>query len=200
VLARLLTRHGNRVGAMIYDSRVERIIPARGGRLHVLRLINDLLKQPHLSRAPMTDLKVLLETAFGSIRRRSLIFVMSDFISLQGWERPLGLLTQRHEVLAIRLWDPRETELPDIGLVVMEDAETGEQLYVDTHDRRFRLRFHEEAQRRETELNSAFRHARVDVLSLSTEDDLVRAIVSFAAQRRQRKQISSVKSQITAPL
>ena len=200
VLARLLTRHGNRVGAMLYSRGVERIIPARGGRLHVLRLINDLLKQPHLSRAPMTDLKVLLETAFGSIRRRSLIFVMSDFISLQGWERPLGLLTQRHEVLAVRLTDPRETELPDIGLVVMQDAETGEQLYVDTHDRRFRLRFHEEARRRETELNSAFRRARVDVLSLSTEDDLVRAIVSFAAQRRQRKQISSVKSQITAPL
>ncbi len=193
VLARLLTRHGNRVGAMLYDSHVERIIPARGGRLHVLRLINDLLKQPHLSRAPMTDLKVLLEAAFGSIRRRSLIFVVSDFISTQGWERPLGLLSQRHEVLAIRLWDPRETELPDIGLVVMEDAETGEQLYVDTHDRKFRLRFHEEAQRRHANLDSAFRHAGIDALSLSTEDDLVRAIVSFAAQRRQQKQISSVK-------
>jgi len=194
VLARLLTRHGNRVGAMLYDSHVERIIPARGGRLHVLRLINDLLKQPRLSRAPMTDLKVLLETAFGSIRRRSLIFVVSDFISTQGWERPLGLLSQRHEVLAIRLWDPRETELPDIGLVVMQDAETGEQLYVDTHDRKFRLRFHEGAQRRQADLNSAFRHAGVDVLSLSTEDDLVRAIVSFAAQRKQRKQISNLQS------
>jgi uncharacterized protein (DUF58 family) len=195
VLARLLTRHGNRVGAMLYGGCVERIIPARGGRLHVLRLINDLLKQPHLSRAPMTDLKVLLETAFGSIRRRSLIFVVSDFISRQGWEGPLGLLSQRHEVLAVRLWDPRETELPDMGLVVMQDAETGEQLYVDTHDRRFRLRFHEEAHRRKTELNSAFRYAHVDVLSLSTEDDLVRALVSFAAQRRQQKQISNVKSQ-----
>ena len=193
VLARLLTRHGNRVGAMLYDSHVERIIPARGGRLHVLRLINDLLKQPHLSRAPMTDLKVLLETAVNSIRRRSLIFVVSDFISTQGWERPLGLLSQRHEVLAIRLWDPRETELPDIGLVVMEDAETGEQLYVDTHNRKFRQRFHEAAQRRQANLESAFRHAGVDVLSLSTEDDLVRAIVRFAAQRRQQKQISNVK-------
>jgi uncharacterized protein (DUF58 family) len=194
VLARLLTRHGNRVGAMLYDSHVERIIPARGGRLHVLRLINDLLKQPHLSRAPMTDLKVLLETAFGSIRRRSLIFVVSDFISTPGWERPLGLLSQRHEVLAVRLWDPRETELPDMGLVVMQDAETGEQLYVDTHDRKFRLRFQHTAQRRQADLNSAFRHAGVDVLSLSTEDDLVRAIVSFAAQRKQRKQISNLQS------
>ena len=143
----------------------------------------------------MTDLKVLLETAVNSIRRRSLIFVVSDFISTQGWERPLGLLSQRHEVLAIRLWDPRETELPDIGLVVMEDAETGEQLYVDTHNRKFRQRFHEAAQRRQANLESAFRHAGVDVLSLSTEDDLVRAIVRFAAQRRQQKQISNVKFQ-----
>src|SRR5512136_2041050 len=163
VLARLLTRHGNRVGAILYGSRVERIIPAHGGRLHVLRLINDLLRQPHLSQAPMTDLRVLLETAFGCVRRRSLIFVVSDFISTQGWERPLGLLSQRHEVLAVRLSDPRETELPDMGLVVMEDAETGEQLYVDTHDRKFRRHFHEMAQRRETELSLAFRHARVDV-------------------------------------
>ena len=193
VMARLLTRHGNRVGAMIYSSRVERIIPARGGRLQVLRLINDLLKQPHLKRSPVTDLNALLATAFNSIKRRSLIFVVSDFISSPGWERPLGLLSQRHEVLAVRLWDPREIELPDIGMVIMEDAETGEQLFVDTHDKKFRVHFKAAAERRQAALDSAFRQASVDVLPLSTEDDLVRAIVGFAARRKQRKQISSVK-------
>lgn len=195
VMARLLTRHGNRVGAILYGSRVERIIPARGGRLQVLRLINDLIKQPRLPRSPVTDLNTLLETAFNSIRRRSLIFIVSDFISTPGWERPLGLLSQRHEVLGVRLWDPRETELPDIGPIVLEDAETGEQLYVDTHDRKFRVRFQEASERRQAWLDSAFRHAGVDILSLSTEDDLGRAIVQFAARRRQRKQISNVKSQ-----
>ena len=193
VMARLLTRHGNRVGAMIYGSRVERIIPARGGRLQVLRLINDLLKQPHLERSPVTDLNALLATAFNSIKRRSLIFVVSDFFSSPGWERPLGLLSQRHEVLAVRLWDPREIELPDIGMVIMEDAETGEQLFVDTHEKKFRVHFKAAAERRQAALDSAFRQASVDVLPLSTEDDLVRAIVSFAARRKQRKQISSVK-------
>ncbi len=133
-LARLLTRHGNRVGAMFYGSRVERTIPARGGRIQVLRLVNDLLKQPRLPKAPFTNLTPLLEAGLHSIKRRSLIFIISDFISAPGWERPLNLLSQRHEVLAIRLWDPREVELPDIGPVIMEDAETGEQLYVDTHD------------------------------------------------------------------
>jgi len=191
VMARLLTRRGNRVGAMLYGSRVERIIPAHGGRAQVLRLVNDLLRQPRLDSAPLTDLRALLEVAFRAIRRRSLVFVISDFISAPGWERPLTLLSRRHEVLAIRLWDPREVELPDIGVIVMQDAETGEQLYVDTHDRKFRVRFQETARQRQANLTAAFRRAGVDVLSLSTEDELVRAIIAFAARRKQRKQISN---------
>ena len=185
VLARLLTRHGNRVGAMMFGSKIQHTVPARGGRLQVLRLINDLLKQPRLSRAPFTNLKPFLEDALNSIKRRSLVFIISDFISEPGWERPLSLLNQRHEVLAIRLSDPREVELPDVGMVVMEDAETGEQLFVDTHDPKFRKRFFEVSKRREDELNTAFKGAGVDALSLSTEEDLVRAIVRFAKQRRQ---------------
>ncbi len=138
VIARLLTRHGNRVGAMMFGSKIQHTVPARGGRIQVLRLVNDLLKQPRLSRAPFTNLKPLFEGALNSIKRRSLVFIISDFISEPGWERPLSLLNQRHEVLAIRLWDPREVELPDVGMIVMEDAETGEQLFVDTHDPKFR--------------------------------------------------------------
>ncbi len=186
-LARLLTRHGNRVGAIFYGSRVERMIPARGGRMQVLRLINDLLKQPPLPRAPFTDLTPLLAGGLNAIKRRSLVFIVSDFISTPGWERPLNLLNRRHEVLAIRLWDPREVDLPDIGPIIMEDAETGEQLYIDTHDRKFRAQFAQATQRREAALKEAFRHAGVDMLSLSTEEDLVRAIVRFAALRQQRR-------------
>jgi len=185
VIARLLTRHGNRVGAMMFGSKVQHTVPARGGRLQVLRLIKDLLKQPRLSNTSFTNLKLLLEGAFNSIKRRSLIFIISDFISEPGWERHLSLLNQRHEVLAIRLWDPREVELPDVGMIMMEDAETGEQLFVDTHDPKFRKRFAEVAKRREDELKGAFKRAGVDALSLSTEEDLVRAIVRFAKQRRQ---------------
>jgi len=185
VLARLLTRQGNRVGAMMFGSRIQHTVPARGGRMQVLRLVNDMLKQPRLVHAPFTNLKSFLSGALHSIKRRSLVFVISDFISEPGWEGALSLLNQRHEVLAVRLYDPREMDLPDVGMVVMEDAETGEQLFVDTHDRRFRQRFFEGARKREMELNAAFKHAGVDVLSLSTEDDLVRAIVRFAKQRQQ---------------
>jgi uncharacterized protein (DUF58 family) len=186
-LTRLLTRHGNRVGAMFFTSQVERTIPVGGGRLQVLRIVNDLLKQPQLPRAPFTDLTPLFEAAFRTIRRRSLIFVISDFISAPGWERPLSLLNQRNDVLAIRLWDPREASLPDVGIVLMEDAETGEQIVVDTHDKRFRQRYEEAARQREADLATAFKRAGVDALPLSTDDDLVRSIVRFATLRQRRR-------------
>jgi uncharacterized protein (DUF58 family) len=185
--ARLLTRHGNRVGAIFYGGGVEKTIPARGGRLQVLRLINDLLRQPKLPRAPMTNLAALLEAGLHTIGRRSLIFIVSDFISEPGWERPLKILNQRHELLALRIWDQRELELPDVGPIIMEDAETGEQLYVDTRDRKFRERFQAAARRREEALAESFRRAGVDTLALSTEEDLVRAIVRFATLRKQRR-------------
>lgn len=187
VLARLLTRHGNRVGAIFYSSKVERLIPAQGGKLQVLHLINQLLNQPQLKRSPPTNLAVLLEAALRTIRRRSLVFIISDFISEPGWDRPLGLLAQRHEVLAIRLYDPREVELPDVGSIILEDAETGEQLYVDTHDKDFQKRFVETAARHDYELNVLFRRLGIDTMGLSTEDDPVREIVRFARLRKQRK-------------
>jgi uncharacterized protein (DUF58 family) len=186
-LARLLTRHGNRVGAIFYGGKVERTIPAHSGRNQVLRLVNDLLKQPRLPKSPATNLTPLLQAGLNAIKQRSLVFIISDFISLPGWEKPLALLNQRHEVLAIRLWDPRETELPDVGPIIMEDAETGEQLYVDTHDRKFRQRFKQAAEAREIQLAQSFKHAGVDALSLSTEEDLVKAIVRFAKLRQQRR-------------
>jgi len=193
VLSRLLTRHGNRVGAVLYSGqayegagkRLERIIPAKGGRNQVLLMINELLKQPKLERAPFTDLKAMLEGSLRAIRKRSLIFVLSDFISAPGWESALRLLKHRHEVIAVRMWDPREMELPDVGPVWMEDAETGEQIYVDTHDPKFRARFEDITRQREAGLNAAFRHAGVEPWWLSTGEDLVRAIVRFAAVRKQ---------------
>jgi uncharacterized protein (DUF58 family) len=187
VISRLLTRHGNRVGAMMFGNKIQHTIPARGGRLQVLRLVNDMLKQPRLSQTSFTNLKSFLNGALNSIKRRSLVFIISDFISEPGWEKPLSLLAQRHEVLAIRLYDPREVDLPDVGMVVLEDAETGEQLFVDTHDKKFRKRFADAAQKRELELSAAFKHAGVDALPLSTDDDLVRAIVRLAKRRQQAR-------------
>jgi uncharacterized protein (DUF58 family) len=189
-MARVLTRHGNRIGAMFYGSHIEHTIPARGGRMQVLRLVNDLLKQPRLTRAPFTDLTPLLRGGLNAIKQRSVVFIVSDFICEPGWERPLKLLNQRHEVLVVRLWDPHEMELPDIGPVIIEDSETGEQLYLDTHDHKFRQRFKEASLQREANLTEAFKRSGVDALSLSTGEDMVRAIVRFAKLRQQRRKVS----------
>jgi len=186
-LARVLTRRGNRVGAIVYGSEVEHAIPVSSGRVAVLRLVEDLLDQPMLDRAPATDLGVLLEQGLRTIKRRSLVVIVSDFISAPGWEKPLHLLNRRHELLAVRLVDPREVELPDVGTVVIQDAETGEQLEVDTHDRAFRERFAAAGRAREAAVNAAIGRAGVDVMTLSTQDDLVRAIVRMASRQHRRK-------------
>jgi uncharacterized protein (DUF58 family) len=185
-LARLMSRRGNRVGAMLYGGSLEQVLPARGGRDQVLRLIDDLLTRPHLAKAPMTDLTPLLAAGQNAIKRRSLVFVISDFISLPGWEKPLSMLSRRHEVVAVRLTDPSETVLPDVGPMIMEDAETGERIYVDTHNAAFRRRFEEAVKRREAEVNGAFRKSGVQALSLSTDEDIVRAIVRMATLARRK--------------
>jgi uncharacterized protein (DUF58 family) len=185
-LARVLTRRGNRVAAICYGAGVQRTIPVASGRLAVLRLVDELQHQPMHATAPATDLNDLLETALKVIRRRSLVVIVSDFISEPGWESKLHLLNHRHELLAVRLTDPRERILPDVGLVVISDAETGEQLEVDTSDRKFRQRFEQAAAEREAAVHRSLAVAGVQVAALSTEDDLVRAIVRMAAERRRR--------------
>jgi len=188
VLARLLTRHGNRVGALLYGDEVDTVIPARSGRRHVLQLLRAMQSRPQPRRAVQTDLGELLHTAAQLVRRRSLVFVVSDFMSVPGWSDALGRLARRHETIAVRLYDPLESELPDLGMLVIRDAETGEELFVDTHDSEFRSRFAQAAERRENALRAAFRDAGVDALELSTEDDLVDCVLRFAdAKRRSRR-------------
>ena len=194
VLARMLTRHGNRVGAMLYGTGVDTVIPARGGRQHVLQLLHTLQTRPESSTTATTGptrLHELLESAARMVRRRSTIFVVSDFISETGWEKPLGILAQRHEVIAVRLTDPLELELPDLGLIPIRDSETGEQLLVDTHDTGFRKRFARIAAQREADLRQSLARAGVDTLELSTDDNLVSALMRFTDLRKQRSRASA---------
>ncbi|HET9764263.1 MAG TPA: DUF58 domain-containing protein [Casimicrobiaceae bacterium] len=190
VLARLLSGHGNRVGALFYGDKVDLVIPARAGRRHVLHLLHAMLNRPERPASKATDLKVLFQTAFSLMRRRSLVFAVSDFMSAPGWDQALAQLSVRHEVIAVRLFDPLEMELPDLGLVTIQDAETGEQILVDTHDRRFRRRFAFIAEQREKALRGAFRQAGVDALEVSTEDNLVDAVLRFADLRKRRSRLA----------
>ena len=193
VLARLLTRHGNRVGALLYGGRVEQVIAARAGRRHVLHLLHAIGHRPGPtpSEPVTTRLAELLRAAGHLVHRRSTLFVVSDFISAPGWEQPLAQLASRHEVVAVRLVDPLERELPDLGLMTLRDLESGEQLLVDTHDAGFRQRFAAAAARREDELRQALARAGVDTLELSTEGELGEAIVRFVELRRQRSRLAA---------
>ena len=214
VLARLISRHGNRVGAALYGGRgkavVDTVLPPRGGRLQVLRLLSllntpaalratpsGMRRQPSGKAGPAvspgdatsdgpTRLADLLHVATHTVRQRSTVFVVSDFISEPGWEKPLGELARRHDVVTVRLLDPLELNLPDLGLIHVRDAETGEQLLVDTHDTGFRQRFARIAAQREAQLRESFTKAGVDTLELATDDDLADAILRFVDLRKRR--------------
>ena len=216
VLARLLTRHGNRVGAILYTDHVQAVLPARGGRLQVLEVLQRMAsagagpaatpgaadggrrgkggrKNDAAGPAPggITQLGTLLRSASQIIRRRSSVFVVSDFIAAPGWEAELGPLALRHDVTAVRLFDPLEMDLPDLGLLTMTDAESGEQLVVDTSDPGFRRRYAAAAAQRETALREGLARAGVDTLELATDDDLFNAIVRFADLRKQRARLAA---------
>ena len=191
VLSRLLTRHGNRVGALLYGTAQDRLIPARGGRAHVLQMLHAMQTALAREAGATTRLAELLAAGGHAIRRRSTVFVVSDFISEPGWDRPLAQLAQRHDVVAVRVVDPLELELPDLGFITLRDAETGEQVFVDTHDKGFRTRFARIAAQREAELLDAFAAAGVDTLELSTADPLVDAVVRFADLRKQRLRLAT---------
>ena len=188
VIARLLTRHGNRVGAILFSGRVDEVIPAKGGQVQALRLIHQLVRADRHTTPGATNLRDILDQAAKTLRRRSLVFVVSDFISAAGWEQTLARLTRKHEVVAVWVRDPREEEIPDIGPVVMQDAETGEQLYVETQDRKFRDRFRALVEKRREHIRHTFARNGIDMLELTTEGDLVRDLGRFAMLRRQQKQ------------
>jgi len=188
-LAHVLTRAGNRVGVVLFGTDVEQVIAPVSGRNQVLRIARELMER-RAAPAPggtTTDLAVLLRAAHGVARRRSLVVLVSDFLSQPGWEVPLTLLGRRHEVVAIQVADSREFELPSVGMVYVEDAETGEQIFVDTDDPVFRARLRETADARQTALVAATRSAGVDLHQVLTDEDLVRALVRISALRRRRR-------------
>jgi uncharacterized protein (DUF58 family) len=187
LLCRLLAGKGNRVGALLFRDGIERVIPARGGRRQVLHILDAVQNRAARTRSPRpTDLGLALREMGRIVRRRSLLFLVSDFISMPGWEKPLGVLASRHDVIAVRLLDPLEARLPDLGLLTFQDAETGEQIFVDTHDRGFRRRFESIAAARDEALRATFAAAGVDALELSTNDDVIDAVARFAEMRRRR--------------
>ena len=209
-LALVLTRRGNRVGMVVFDQDVEKILPARSGRNQALMFADILLDRRNAraeatdaaattrarrrrSRTPngperhVTDLGAMLHRSAAMIRRRALVVVVSDFISEPGWEQALSRLARRHEVVAIQISDPREDELPDVGSIYVEDTETGEQIFVDTSDPGFRSRLRAAADGRQAALEEATRSVGVDLHQVRTDEDLVRSLLRISALRRSKR-------------
>jgi uncharacterized protein (DUF58 family) len=184
-LARLLAQGGNRVGAILFDNQLQRIIPPRTGRTHVLRITHELTaKAGGRPDGSTTDLARMLRLAASTARRRSLIFVISDFIAGSDWESALTQLNHRHEVVALRIVDPMEVVLPDLGLVLIEDAETGEQLLADTSDPLFQQRYRSEVDGRELEVAASMRRSGVLSHRITTDQDLALALVDLVHRSR----------------
>jgi uncharacterized protein (DUF58 family) len=188
-LGRLVTRGGNRIGAVLYDNGSHQVIPPRAGRDQVLRITRELVRTPAATGpGATTDLAAMLHLAASTTaRRRSLVFVMSDFIGEPDWDRPLARLTHRHEVVVIRVVDPAELELPDLGVILVEDAETGEQLLVDTGDPLLRSRLAAQVGAREQALAEGMRRAGVDAHRITTDQDLLAALIDMVRLSGRRR-------------
>ena len=188
-LARILTLGGNRVGAVLWNRGKTEIIQPKNGREHVLRIADSVMRPMGDDEPTESDdasLENLLNAGAVAARRRALIFVVSDFLAGSGWETSMRRLNTRHEVIGIRVVDSQESTLPDAGLVVVQDAETGEQMTVDTGDVAFRERFHAAAAAREAALKATATRAGIDLFPISTEDDLSTSLLRMAATRKER--------------
>jgi uncharacterized protein (DUF58 family) len=181
----LLSRHGNRVGALLFDHGVHQVISPVSGRTGLLRLIAQVDRgMVPLDVGGPTDLGRALLEAGRLIRRRSLVIVISDFLSAVQWGLPLRSLALRHEVIAARVFDPREHEIPDVGVVTFEDAESGTQLQVDTGSRRLRERFKRAAEEQRGWIRQEILGAGAGLFELTTAEELLPQLVRFFQQRR----------------
>ena len=187
-LGRMFSQAGNRVGAILYDNDFRRVVPPRTGRTHLLRLTDELSRPAATAvRGRTTDLDAMLRLAASTARRRGLIFVISDFIGEGDWEPALTRLATRHEVVAVRVYDPAELDLPDVGVVLVEDAETGEQLLADTGDPFFQERLRAEVDARELVLTSSLRRSGAVDHRVGTGHDLTTTLIDMVRRSRRRR-------------
>jgi uncharacterized protein (DUF58 family) len=189
VASQLLSRHGHRIGALLFADRPLSFVPPANGRNHIMRLLAGIQAEPRQERRGRTDLRTALARAGTMLRRRSLVIVVSDFLVPDGWQHELHRLAQRHEVVAVRLHDPRERQIPDIGIAVLEDPETGSQMVVNTADRALRERFEAAAQAQTERIEGDLTYCGVDRLTLGTDAELLPALVRFLSARGLRRMV-----------
>jgi uncharacterized protein (DUF58 family) len=179
-------RNSDKVGLILFSDHVELFIAPKKGRLHTLRLIREILFFEPKGRR--TRPGMALDYLNQVVHRRSVVFLISDF-QADDFSRELSVTSRRHDLIAIPIIDPREEELPDVGLLTLEDAETGEQIEINTSDRKVRLAFLKAAAERTQARLRDFRKKRVDAIPLRTNDDYAPALRNFFRNRERRLHI-----------
>jgi len=182
-LAFSASQNGDKIGLMLYSDQVESFIPPRKGRAHVFRIIREILYFRPAHRA--TSLKAALNYLNLVMSRPAVVFVISDFLDA-GYERPLRVTNQRHDVIAVSIFDRRELELPDVGVIALEDAETGEIVEVNTSDRKLREKFASEAAAQKRERQQWLKRTGLDVIEMETGQPFQIALKSFFLKRIHR--------------
>jgi len=176
-------RNNDNVGLFIFTESVERFFPARKGRKHVLKLISNLVN--HTPQSKKTDLNNSLRHIANVLKKRSILFIISDFYSAD-FQKPLSALKTKHDVVALRVIDPREKAFPDVGLIMLEDEETGEQVLVESSDERFRKRFAEVMAEEERRLERLFRRYKVDAINIFSDESFELPLRKFFKVRQKR--------------
>jgi uncharacterized protein (DUF58 family) len=182
----LTARTGNRIGAVIVGGDRPVVVPAKSGRQHLMALLHTVTNEARSENEAPADLGMGLHRLGALMRRRGLAVVVSDFLDDGAWERPLRALSARHETLAVEVVDPREIELPDIGVVELIDPETGKRFEVQTANAGLRQRFADAAQQQRDGIARRLRSATTDHLVLRTDRDWLLELARFVALRRDR--------------
>lgn len=183
LLAFSAIKNNDKVGLILFTDQVEKFVPPKKGQQHVLRLIREMLYFKPQGRG--TDIDQALTFLSQVLTKRAVVFLISDFLN-KGFERSLKMANRRHDIVAIKITDPREVELPKIGLIELEDSETGEQMLIDTNDLRVREYFCDYNVQEEAERNRLFRSINIDHIDILTSESYVEPLVRFFRMRAKR--------------
>ena len=181
VLAFSAIQNNDKIGVIFFSDKIEKFIPPKKGRTHILHIIRELID--FYPEDKQTDIEQALEYMTNSIKKRCTCFVISDFIDVHDFAHALAIANRKHDVVALRVYDPRENQLPPVGMMYLRDAETGEQMWVDTSDKKLREAYEKYAFVREKELDAIFKRSGVDVANIRSDEDYVRALITLFKKR-----------------
>ena len=181
VLAFSAIQNNDKIGVIFFSDKIEKFIPPKKGRTHILHIIRELID--FYPEDKQTDIEQALEYMTNSIKKRCTCFVISDFIDEHDFAHALAIANRKHDVVALRVYDPRENQLPPVGMMYLRDAEPGEQMWVDTSDKKLREAYEKYAFVREKELDAIFKRSGVDVANIRSDEDYVRALITLFKKR-----------------